>query len=283
MLKIEEILNKIFGDKNAKVKTRLLGGMMNETYIVTANNRDYVLYLPQGNANDVVDREEEKFVQKIASDLNIASKNIYCDTTKGIKCHEYIEGESLNKISDFDYEKIAIILKKFHSSPIKSNYNYDPFTKLDGYIKSVESFTKLSKDYEDLLDILNKNKQYLMKQEMTLCHNDFQRSNIVKSTDNNYYIIDFEFVANNDPIYDIACFGNNIVEEGRKLLDAYFDHSPSDEQIKRYYLWRTFISVQWSLMALIKDHNGEGKIHGINFLEVSSFFVENAKIARGNL
>ncbi len=283
MKKVENILLEIFGDRKANIKTRLLGGMMNETYIVTCEGKDYVLFIPQGNANDVVDRNEEKFVQKIASDLEITSKNIYFNTETGVKCHEYIEGVSLNKIDQFDYKKIAEILKKFHSSIIKSNNDYEPFKKLDEYIKQVSSFTTLKSDYDDLLKILKEHKDFLEKQQLTLCHNDFQRSNVVKDTNDNYFMIDFEFVGNNDPIYDIAAFGNNVVAEGRKLLDAYFDNCPTADEVKRYYLWRTFISIQWSLMALIKDHNGEGKIHNIDFMSVSGFFLENAKEARGNI
>lgn len=253
---------------------------MNETYIVSVDNKDYVLFLPQGNANDLVDRSEEKFVQKIASNLGITSKNIFFDTDTGIKCHEYIHGDSLNKIDNFNYDEVAKILKTFHSSKTLSHFNYKPFEKIENYINQVESFTKLSSDYYDLLNLLMDNKSFLEKQSLSLCHNDFQRSNVVKSIDDKYYMIDFEFVANNDPIYDIAAFGNNLVSEGRKLLDSYFNYSPSLDEIKRYYLWRVFISLQWSLMALIKDHNGEGKIHNIDFMGVSHFFLDNGKQAR---
>ncbi|MCQ2087820.1 MAG: hypothetical protein MJZ37_07175 [Bacilli bacterium] len=49
---IESILKEIFKDKETAVKTRLLGGTMNETYIITSEGKDYVLYLPQGNAKE---------------------------------------------------------------------------------------------------------------------------------------------------------------------------------------------------------------------------------------
>lgn len=282
MKNLEDTLSQIFPNKTATIKTRLLGGMMNETYIVSCEGKDYVLFIPQGNANDVVNREEEKFVQKIASDLGVTSKNIYFDTKSGIKCHEYIEGTSLNLINEFDYDSVAKTLKRFHSSETLSNYDYEPFKRLDDYYNQVESFTKVNEDFKNLLIFLKQNEQFLIHQKKTLCHNDFQRSNVVKSIDNKYYVIDFEFVGNNDPIYDIAAFGNNAVSEGRKLLDAYFT-TPTVDEIKRYYLWRIFISLQWSLMALIKDHNGEGKIHNIDFMGVSNFFLENAKEAREGL
>ena len=283
MENLETILKEVFPNKKAELKSRLLGGMMNETNIITSEGKDYVLFVPQGNANDVVDRNEEKFVQKIASDLGITSKNIYFDVDTGIKCHEFIGGESLNKINEFDYDAIAKMLKTFHYSKIKSHNDYKPFSRLDEYYGLVSAFTKPNDDFYSLLNTLKENQKFLEKQELVLCHNDFQRSNIVKADDGKYYVIDFEFVGNNDEIYDIAAFGNNSVEEGRKLLNAYFNYSPTAEQIKRYYLWRIFISLQWFLMALIKDHNGEGEIHGIDFLGVANFFLANAKEAKSNL
>jgi hypothetical protein len=52
----------------------------------------------------------------------------------------------------------------------------------------------------------------------------------------------------------------------------------------RYYLWRIFVSLQWHLVALVKHYRGQGKTHGMNFLDVASFFMENAKEAyRGYL
>ena len=111
MDKIETIIKEIFKGNEAQIKSRLLGGMMNETYIVSHDKKNYVLFVPQGNANEIVNREEEKFVQNIAYNLGITSKNIYFNTTNGIKCHEFIEGQSLNKTEDFDYDKISKLIK----------------------------------------------------------------------------------------------------------------------------------------------------------------------------
>ena len=149
MKTIEDILLQIFPNKSTTVKTRLLGGMMNETYIVSVEGKDCVLFLPQGNANEVVDREEEKFVQKIASDLEITSKNILFNTETGIKCHEFIHGDSLNKIEVFDYDEVAKILKIFHSSKILSHYDYKPFEKIKGYRYGEIRKVMEANNYED--------------------------------------------------------------------------------------------------------------------------------------
>ena len=103
-----------------------------------------------------------------------------------------------------------------------------------------------------------------------------QKKQIVKSQHEKYYLIALEFVVNNDPIYDIATFGNGKVSEGYELLVDYYDGHPTAEQQRRYYLWRIFISLQWHNVAIVKHFRGEGKVHGFNFLDVANFFFANA-------
>ncbi len=91
-------------------------------------------------------------------------------------------------------------------------------------------------------------------------------------------MIDFEFMANNTEIYDIACFANNDVNDGLRLLRAYFGN-PSIEQTRKFYLWRIFVSMQWYLVAIIKHYRKEGEKHHFNFLAVADHFMNIAKTA----
>ena len=116
-------------------------------------------------------------------------------------------------------------------------------------------------------------------QPLTLAHNDAQRSNIVKSLEGKYFFIDFEFAANNDPVYDIGTFGNGDALEGKRLLEEYEKLVPLKDGLKRYALWRIDISLQWYLVAVIKHYRGEGKIHGIDFLAVGKHFLGVAEEA----
>jgi len=270
-------LHSVFG-KDAKIINPLMGGMMNRSYVVEdGSQKKYVLYISTPQANDLVDRKIEKENQNIIFNLGITSGNYFFDLETGNKINEYIEGKSLNYETEWDYKKIAELFKKLHGSKTLSSINYQPFTRFITYELAAKAcITCFDDKYLSLRNVVFKFKDYLENQPLFLCHNDAQRSNIIKGIDNEYYLIDFEFAANNDPIYDIATFGNNKVQEGRTLLDYYFDGNPSQEQIKRYYLWRIFISLQWYNVATTKHYSGEGKIHGINFLEVSKFFLENA-------
>jgi len=267
----------VLGD-NANIVSPLFGGMMNESYIVTCNNKKYVLYISTKQANEMVDRRIERDNQAIVNGLGITSKNVYFDIGKGIKINEFIEGNSLDKCDSYDIKKVAELFHKLHDSNKLSEIDYNPFARLSGFISEAKQYLGNDVTYSHAISILNLNKDFMLSGKKVLCHNDAQKSNIVKGDDNNYYLIDFEFMANNDPIYDIGTFGNGQVEEGRKLLDAYFIF-PNKEEISKYYLWRTFISIQWYVVAIIKHYRGEGATHNINFLAVADHFISNAKDA----
>lgn len=278
----EKLIKDILG-KEAHIVQPLVGGMMNQSFIVANNERKYVLYISTKQANEMVDRDLEKEHQAIIYKLGITSKNVYFDVANGIKINEYIEGHSLDKLDNFDYQKVAQLLKKLHDSPIKAKEDYGPFDRFNNYEKEANAYV-IDQDEKYLLlrNYLFSYQQFLKKQEKVLSHNDAQRSNIVLGDDNKYYLIDFEFVGNNDPIYDIAAFANGEVKEGYQvLLETY--QNPSEEEILRFYLWRIFLSLQWYNVALVKHYRGEGKTHHIDFLGVAKHFIDNAFEAYQNI
>lgn len=275
---ILKLVRSLLGRK-AVIQAPLVGGMMNISFIILdkATKKRYVLYIPTEQANEMVDRPLEKEHLSIASSLGITSKNIYFDTSTGIKMNEYIEGSSIDKVDSFDYDKIAEIFRIFHSSSTLSKLDYNPFDRfVNQYEKEALSFQdEPNPKYVSLREFLFRYKEYLESQKKVLSHNDAQRSNIVKGEDDKYYLIDFEFVGNNDEIYDIATFGNGLVSEGRELLNHYFS-KVTDGEISRYYLWRIYISLQWYNVAIVKHFRGEGKAHGFDFMKVAEHFLNNA-------
>ena len=277
------LLKKVIGE-DAEILSELVGGMMNEAYIVKSSQGKFVYYISTAQANEMVDRNLEKETQNIAYELGLTSQNVYFDLENGIKINRFIEGESLNKINEFDYKKVAELLFKYHSSNKKASVYYDPLGRLENYKKEALTHTeKFDDEFYDLIKIVENSREFLLSQPLTLAHNDAQRSNIVRSSKDEYFLIDFEFAANNDPIYDIATFGNGDALEGKRLLEEYEKLTTLKDGLKRYALWRIDISLQWYLVALIKHYRGEGKIHGIDFLAVGKHFLCVAKEAQNYL
>ena len=274
-----DLLKSVIGE-DAVVLSSLVGGMMNESYIVSSKKGKFVYYIATAQANEMVDRKLEKETQNIAYKLGITSENIYFDLKSGIKINRYIEGDSINHCDDFNYKKVAKLLLTLHSSEKKASVYYDPLKRLVNYRKEAETFVeKFDDDFYELFKVIDDNKKFLLSQPLKLAHNDAQRSNIVRDKKGKYLLIDYEFAANNDPIYDIATFGNQNVLEGKKLLDEYVKLNPTKDALKRYALWRIDISLQWFLVATIKHYRGEGLVHGFNFLDVAAHFLSNARAA----
>ena len=272
----EEIIHAYLGE-SAVIERQILGGMMNGSFLVNYENKKYILYMPTAQANEMVDRKEEKRHLDIVYPLGITSKNVYFDVPNGIKINEFIEGDSLNNLPDYDENKVAEILHKLHDSKVLSNLDYDPFGRLEGYEKEAQEFAPLGDKYLEFKALVLANKELLLSDKLVLSHNDYQKSNIVfNPNENKYYMIDFEFMANNSPIYDIACFANNDVNDGLRLLKAYFVN-PSKEQTKKFYLWRIFVSMQWYTVALIKHYRKEDEKHHIDFLAVAGHFMNIAE------
>lgn len=281
-MKKEELVKSILGEE-AQIVRPILGGMMNDSYLIKYKDKEYILYIATAQANEMVNRKEELNHLMMVYELGITSRNIYFDVTSGIKINEFISGNSINNINEFDFNKVADLLRKLHTSGLKSNLDYLPFERFAGFEKEALEFTSLDETYQRLKNEVFSKKDHLASRPMALCHNDFQRSNIVRSNDDKYYVIDFEFMANNDPIYDIACFGNNDVKEGYALLKAYYKDQLDQEKEDRYYLWRMFVSLQWYVVALIKHYRGEGATHQMDFMMVANHFMNNALEAEKGL
>lgn len=247
---------------NPKIEYRLLGGMSNYTYVVSENNQFYTIRVLGEYANHFVYREQEQYHIKRFEALNITSKTLYFDLETGIKVGQFIEGDILSQVNPLDHLiEVSNILKQIHSAP-KSKYDYHFFKRLEHY----ESLNKnIPKSYYDLktwaMDEYNQTYKYI---KQTFTHGDSQPSNFIVSKDK-LYIVDFEFSGNNDPYYDIACFGNIEFDYALKLLDVYLGRKANKEELKRLYYNRILQAIQWFLVAKFKHEAGMSETLKIPF------------------
>ena len=85
----EQVIKEHLGE-GAKIEKQILGGMMNNSFLVSYKNKKYILYMPTAQANEMVDRKEEKRHLDIVYPLGITSKNVYFNIEQGIKINEFI-------------------------------------------------------------------------------------------------------------------------------------------------------------------------------------------------
>lgn len=283
--KILEIAQNFFKKNDIKLSHRLLGGMSNYSYVVLVNEEKYTIRVPGEYAEYFVNRADEKRDIVIFEKLGLTNETIYFDIESGIKISKYIEGTSLNEMSDRFYNEVSILLKKIHNSQIKCQNDYNPFMRLGNYERFLmELGYEIPNAYFEVRNTFLKFKEYLESQTKVLCHNDSQPSNFIK-TKEDLKIVDFEFVGQNDPLYDIACFGNMEMKDAIALLQIYYQDL-NDDIILRFYLWRAFQCLQWYNVAMFKELRGMSSTLKLDFKAIAFSYLQSAsellKIALNN-
>lgn len=268
---IEYNCNNILDHTDSKVVKRLLGGMSNYTYVVNSDNELYTIRFPGEYAEEFVNREQEARNIKLMEYLNVTNKTIYFDITSGIKMSKYVEGKTLVEANLFDLEKVSNLLKTIHNSKNLSLYDYKPFERLEKYQCLLEK-EDIDNDYYKLKEEFLLYKDFLDSQKKVLIHGDSQPSNFIIDNKNNILTVDFEFSGNNDPIYDIACFANVNLKDGLDLLKIYYGEVDSDK-LKRFYLWRTYQSLQWYLVASFKEKVGMSESLKFDFKKIAKNYL----------
>lgn len=278
---IKEIINKCFGDNKHNIVYRLMGGMSNYTYLVNVNDKLYTVRYPGEYAEHFVNRDYEEDGIKLFEKLGLTNKTIYLDKEAGTKVSEYTVGRSLNELKnnkeDLPYKDVSILLKQVHNSGLKAINDYEPFKRLKNYEKDLLELGYILPDkYLEIKKEFCKYQNYLESQNKVLCHNDSQPSNFILDDGGKLFVVDFEFTGMNDPIYDISCFANMEIADGEKLLDAYFV-TPTNDEKKRFYLWRSFQCFQWFNVAMFKELVGMSKTLKLDFNAIAMWYLQEAE------
>ncbi|MFV0439763.1 MAG: phosphotransferase [Lachnospirales bacterium] len=281
--KVESLLN-LSSQNDVKVVEKLLGGMSNHMYVIEVNGEKFTFRIPGKNANNFVTRDIEKQNIELVDSLDINNETVVFDVEIGYKISRYVEGKCLVEVDYQEHlEEISSILKKIHNSGLKAVNDYEWLSRLDKYEKLVlnQGYTDESDEYYALKKSLTEDFDYFNNNELVLCHGDSQISNFVVGLDK-IYLLDWEFCGNNDPYYDIACFGNKDFDDALRLLDVYLGRKANDEEIKKLNYFRAFQCLQWHNVALYKHLIGLSEELNVPFGEVAKGYTEKAKAFLSN-
>jgi thiamine kinase-like enzyme len=278
---IIEVCTKVFSTlpTNISVVKRLMGGMSNYTYVIKVNASLYTFRIPGKKAEKFVDRHIENYHINLVDDLDLNNKTIYLDEETGYKIAHYIEGTPLHELNPLDYlNEVANVLHKLHNSNKVSIYDYDPLKRLKIYENHTFEYHHVHSDrYNELKNrFLSYVDKYMDRSRLVFAHGDSQVSNFVVTNDS-IALMDWEFSGNNDPLYDIACFGNSNFDHALALLPIYLGKEPSTEDFNRLYFFRSFQCLQWHNVALYKEFIGLSVDLGVDFMLVANLYLDKAE------
>lgn len=262
--------------ENIEIVKRLEGGRSNIMYVFSFNHKKYTFRIPGTKSEKFVDRVEEENNLKIASKYQLVPKVVYLDIQTGYKISEYIEGNDLLQIDYHPYlDEIVATLKKVHSLQVVTNA-YDPLKRLTQYEDYLKEFHyEFPEKYITLKSQFLKLHEEFKDEPLCFCHGDAQRANWVYG--DHLYLLDYEFSGMNDPYYDIACFGNDCIDDAGVLLEHYLGRKPTHQEMKHLYLWRIYQGFQWFNVAMYKEKIGLSKELNIDFLQTAFYFLGMAE------
>lgn len=265
---LESLICKLLKvDKSEILNISHLSGVNNNSFKVLLKNDAYSLRIPGEAADRSVNRSVEKYNSNKLYELGISPKDVYFDEKTGIKFSEFIyKAEPINATSakkEENMKDIAGILKRLHKSNVIFENTFD-------FQKSVEKYEELIKEtrtyiYHQYNEI--KKKVFNIYDEikddnikLCPCHNDLIPENIIKSGNGKFYLVDLEYSAMNDYLWDIAslfleCAFSQDDEE--LFLRIYFKRDIDEKVREKIFKYKILQNFLWSLWGRFKEAENE--------------------------
>ena len=158
-------------------------GLTNKNYLITIDQEKYMLRVPEDDVYHLFNRDQEKIIiDKIKDKDYILPIKYYQGGFQIVKYEQSLK--TFDEIEDKDkIKKVANLMKKFHQSGIKVDFNFDPLKQINLYKKHISKLDIDLKDYQELFDKLKNHKP-----DLILCHNDWVAGNICFLNDKTFLI-----------------------------------------------------------------------------------------------
>lgn len=249
-------MEELFANPDIKIKD-LKKGLTNQNFLLQIDDEAFVLRTPRHDSEHIVNRHHETLALNAIAHSDIDVETIYYDEASGYKVTKYIpEAQDYNEYQGMDkVKRTAQLMKKFHSLNKKTGILFDPSDRYLGFQSRVTKPLYDVRAYEDILHEVCK-----MKYDPVLCHNDWVEGNIL-FTDTRTYLIDYEYAADNDPLFDVMSFitENKITDmvQREEFYRYYFDDI-NDDIRRRLLLWENYHNLLWCEWAMMMwEHRKE--------------------------
>ena len=255
--KIEKLLN----ESEEVVKVEKLGGMTNSNYLVETTSNKYIVKFFGKGTDKLINRIVEKNNLANLADLGLDVKNYIFDIESGIKVNEYIENATT---FDAYYlkakkEEVANILKKVHSSGkvLEGEFRvFDEIRKYESLIEGNISYPYYEKIREKVFSLQNHLEEIGVDRKS--CHIDLVPENFIEDETGRVYLIDWEYSAMNDPMWDLAALfleSNFRKAEEGEFFKAYFSEA-TPVSVAKIMIYKILQDFFLSLRTIYKEEQG---------------------------
>jgi len=260
---VETAIGKVVDWRNKTISyERVLAGNTNVNWKVyaTEDHKCYFLKIPGNKTELFIDR-------KAAHDASV--KAATCGYAPEVV--QYIEEDEI-EVFEFLEEFRSCNIADMLDPTIRSNVirAYKAIHSGEEFIQTKTGFNQIEEHFRQIKELgarLPQDMDYFLWQtqrvrraveatgfNVTACYNDGYVTNYMIDSDKNIKIIDWEYGANNDPVWDLAIWS----------IENFFDDSVRREMIIEYYgdfrpeidaritLYRGLAALKWALWAALQ-------------------------------
>lgn len=258
---IKNKIEKLLTESEEVVKVEQLGGMTNSSYLVETTSNKYIVKFFGKGTDKLINRVAEKNNLAKLADLGLDIKNYIFDIESGIKVNEYIENATT---FDAYYlkakkEEVANILKKVHSSGkvLEGEFRvFDEIRKYESLIEGNISYPYYEKIREKVFSLQNHLEEIGVDRKS--CHIDLVPENFIEDETGRVYLIDWEYSAMNDPMWDLAALfleSNFRKAEEGEFFKAYFSEA-TPVSVAKIMIYKILQDFFLSLRTIYKEEQG---------------------------
>jgi thiamine kinase-like enzyme len=185
-----------------------LPGLTNLSYRVRGGDADYVLRWPGPGSRRYLDRHAESQAQAAMTKIGIAPPLLADDPASGWQISQFLPGARSLSAADLSspviLDQVAGLLGRLHGSGLRLTARQSPEAAIDTYLELAPrpDIVAARRNLTPVLEALGRNPL-----PATLCHIDPNPANFLLLPDGSLRLIDWEFSAMCDPLWDVAALG----------------------------------------------------------------------------
>lgn len=220
-----------------------LGGITNRSYRLRAGESDLVLRWPGASASRYLDRRAEPGNARAAAEIGLAPRVLAADPERGWYITAYETGAETLTTADFGQAQVLgeaiALLARLHDAPIRFPFQQGLFQAIDLYLALAPTprMLDLRRRLEPVQTALARNRLALVP-----CHIDPNPANFLRCADGRLQLIDWEFAAMEEPLWDLAAVALEADAAGQ-AVGAFIESSFGPAQIPRFELYKTALNL----------------------------------------
>jgi thiamine kinase-like enzyme len=250
-------------DRIAQARIARLSGLTNRVYKVELATERLCVRVPGAGTAEIIDRQAEEASARAAAEAGVAPEVLYFGPD-GVMVTRFLEADTMSpehfRGSAGAVERAASALRRLHEAARPFPRSFDLFGTVDRYADLLSQRGAKPQHLDDLLAGARRTREILAENPAPErpCHCDPSGGNLL-DTGERVFLIDWEYSARNDPIWDLAYLAPEARFDAgmdERLLRAYFGRPPTPAERRRMALYKPTCDLLAALWALIQHASG---------------------------